>query len=116
MNEKLIGIDAKLIEVVRLEERMNALDQTLAIQSSKLDSHGKRLYDVELWQASQGDKNSVLRLITNVQDEIKEFNDRIQGLESSKDVWRGQKDVGKEFLKIAITITVAIVIYRLTKG
>ena len=116
ISERLTGIESKLSEVVRLEERVNNHEQALSRYSNRLDSHDRRLHDTELWQASYGDKNSVERLITNVQEEVASVRKKVDELESSKDVIKGQRDIGKEVLKWVAGILAAILIFKLTKG
>ncbi len=116
ISERLTGIESKLSEVVRLEERVNNHEQALSRYGNRLDSHDRRLHDTELWQASYGDKNSVERLITNVQEEVASVRKKVDELESSKDVIKGQRDIGKEVLKWVAGILAAILIFKLTKG
>ena len=79
-------------------------------------SHDPRPHDTELWQASYGDKNSVERLITNVQEEVSGLKKKVDDLESSKDVIKGQRDIGKEIFKWLAGILAAILIFKFTKG
>jgi hypothetical protein len=79
-------------------------------------SHDLELHDTELWQASYGDKNSVERLITNVQEEVSGLKKKVDDLESSKDVIKGQRDIGKEIFKWLAGILAAILIFKFTKG
>jgi chromosome segregation ATPase len=116
ISERLTGIERQLGEVVRLEERVNNHEQALARYGNRLDSHDRRLHDTELWQASYGDKNSVERLVTNVQEEVHDLKKKVDELESSKDIIRGQRDIGKEVLKWLAGIFAAIIIYMATKG
>lgn len=116
ISERLTGIESQLSEVVRLEERVNNHDQALARYGNRLDNHDQRLRESELWQANYGDRSSVERLVTNVQDDVASLKKKIDDIESTRDVNKGQKDVGKEVLKWIAGILGAILIYKITRG
>lgn len=116
ISDRLTGIESQLSEVVRLEERVNNHDQALARYGSRLDNHDARLRESELWQANYGDRSSVERLVTNVQDDVSSLKKKIDDIESTRDVSKGQKDVGKEVLKWIAGILGAILIYKITRG
>ena len=116
ISERLTGIESQLSEVVRLEERVNSHDQALSRYGSRLDNHDTRIRESELWQANFGDRSSVERLITNVQDDVGTLKKKIDALESTKDVNKGQKDIGKEVLKWVVGILGAILVYKITRG
>lgn len=116
ISERLTGIESQLSEVVRLEERVNSHDQALSRYGSRLDNHDTRIRESELWQANFGDRSSVERLITNVQDDVGNLKKKIDRLESTTDISKGQKDVSKEVLKWLVGIIGAILIYKLTRG
>lgn len=116
ISERLTGIESQLSEVVRLEERVNSHDQALSRYGSRLDNHDIRIRESELWQANFGDRSSVERLITNVQDDVGNLKKKIDQLESTTDISKGQKDVSKEVLKWLVGIIGAILIYKLTRG
>ena len=116
ISERLTGIESQLSEVVRLEERVNNHDQALARYGNRLDNHDQRLRESELWQANYGDRSSVERLVTNVQDDVASLKKKIDDIESAKDINKGQKDVGKEVLKWIAGILGAILIYKITRG
>lgn len=116
ISDRLTNIERQLGEVVRLEERVNNHEQALSRYGNRLDSHDRRLHETELWQASYGDKSSVERLVTNVQEEVSSLKKKVDDLESSKDIIRGQRDIGKEVLKWLAGIFAAIIIYMATKG
>lgn len=111
ISDRLTNIERQLGEVVRLEERVNNHEQALSRYGNRLDSHDRRLHETELWQASYGDKSSVERLVTNVQEEVSSLKKKVDDLESSKDIIRGQRDIGKEVLKWLAGIFAAIIIY-----
>lgn len=116
ISERLTGIESQLSEVVRLEERVNSHDQALSRYGSRLDNHDTRIRESELWQANFGDRSSVERLITNVQDDVGTLKKKIDALESTKDINKGQKDIGKEVLKWVVGILGAILVYKITRG
>lgn len=116
ISERLTGIESQLSEVVRLEERVNNHDQSLARYGNRLDNHDQRLRESELWQANYGDRSSVERLVSNVQDDVASLKKKIDDIESTRDVNKGQKDVGKEVLKWIAGILGAILIYKITRG
>lgn len=116
ISERLTGIESQLSEVVRLEERVNSHTQVLSRYGSRLDNHDTRIRESELWQANFGDRSSVERLITNVQDDVGALKKKIDELESSKDVIKGQRDIAKEVFKWLAGILAAILIFKLTKG
>ena len=116
ISNKLEGIESKLVEVVRLEEKVNQHDDALRRFGGRLDKHEVRLHESELWQAHQGDKSSVERLISNVQQEIKIINGEVDTIKKIQDINKGQKDIGKEVLKWLVGILGAILIYKITRG
>lgn len=116
ISDRLSGIESQLSEVVRLEERVNSHDQALSRYGSRLDNHDTRIRESELWQANFGDKSSVERLITNVQEDVGTLKKKIDDLEANKDVNKGQKDVTKEVLKWLVGIIGAVLIYKITRG
>ena len=116
MNEKLSGIESKLIEVVRLEEKVNQHDNTLTRFGGRLDKQENKMHESELWQAHQGDKSSVEKLIANVQTELQGLNKDLDEVRKTQHINSGQKDVGKDILKWAVGILTAILVYKLTRG
>lgn len=116
ISERLTGIESQLSKVVRLEERVNSHDQALSRYGSRLDNYDTRIRESELWQANFGDRSSVERLITNVQDDVGALKKKIDALESTKDINKGQKDISKEVLKWVVGILGAILVYKITRG
>jgi len=114
--ERLANIENQLSELVRLEERVNNHEQVLKNCANRLDSHESRIRDTELWQAYQGDKSSVERLINNLREEINSVRSDVFVLQSRRNVSEGQVDVGKGLLKWAAGILAGILIFILTKG
>lgn len=114
--DKLNLIEDKLTEVVRLEERVNSHEQALARYGKRIDSHDTRLRETELWQANYGDKSSVERLITNVQDEVRAVKKQVNDLETNKDVNKGRDVVVTQVVKWLVGIAAAVIIFKLTRG
>ena len=113
---RLTQIETRLNELVRLEERVNSHGQALSRYGNRLDNHDRRLQETELWQASYGDKDSVERILSNLQQEVVVLNKKVDTLESNKDIMKGQRDVSKEVLKWVSGILAAILIYKFTRG
>ena len=116
ISDRLSSIERQLSEVVRLEERVNSHEQALGRYGTRLDNHDKRIHEAELWQASYGDKSSVERLITNVQQDVVDLKKKVGNIESNQNVSKGEKEVGKEVLKWLSAILAAVVIFHLTNG
>lgn len=116
ISTRLSGIESQLSEVVRLEERVNSHDQALSRYGNRLDDHSARIRESELWQANYGDRSSVERIMEHVQSEVSSLRNKVNSLESTGDVSRGQKDIGKEILKWIVAILGSILVYKLTKG
>ena len=102
IGDRLTGIDSKLSDIVRLEERMNGHDGAIARYGDKLDIHDNRLLELELYKAKQGD-------ITGIKE-------KVDKLETAKDRYTGQRDIFKEVLKVVVGILTAILIYKFTRG
>lgn len=107
--EKLEVIEGKLSEVVRLEEKVNNLSDLLERIAKKLESHDERLRDSELWQANRGDKSSVERMITNLQDEVKD-------LKESKNISKGRTSVEHVIFKWVFGIIATVAAYNFMGG
>lgn len=116
ISDRLTGIESQLSQLVRLEERVNNHDQALARYGSRLDNHDARIRESELWQANYGDRSYVERLINTTQEDINSIKRKVDDIESTRDINKGQKDVGKEILKWVSGILAAILIYNITKG
>lgn len=116
MQDKLGNIETQLKEVVRLEERVNGHDHALSRYGNRLDNHDMRLRESELWQANHGDRASIERMITNVQENVKVISDKVDIVERQLDIGKGHKDVGKEALKWIAGILSAIIVVLLTRG
>ena len=62
INNKLLTIELQLSEVVRLEERVRSQGEVLSRYGMRLDNHGARVRELELWQAQYGDKESMVAI------------------------------------------------------
>ena len=116
ISDRLTGIEKSLAEVVRLEERMNNHDQILNRHSSRIENHDRRIHEAELWQASYGDKSSVERMITNVQEEVSGLKDKINEIESSRSLSKGHQDIIKDIVKWIAGIAAAYFAFKITSG
>jgi len=116
ITERLSGIESQLSDVVRLEEKIINHEQALKRYGNRLDSHEMRIRDAELWQAHYGDKSSVERLITNVQEELTTLRDDVSTIQKDDNVVKGQRDVGKEVLKWISGVCMALVVFMVTRG
>ena len=116
INTKLSDMGNQLAEVVRLEERIRSHSHALSRYGSRLDEHDVRLRDTEMWQAHHGDKSSVERLITNVQDEVDTVRTDIDDIKKTRDTNKGRDDTVKTILKWVAGIFAAIIVWLTTKG
>lgn len=116
ISDRLSGIENKLSEVVRLEERVSHHEETLRRYGNRLDNQDSRLRETELWQANTGDRSSVERLITNIHGELDKVINDVSGLKENQNINKGQKDVGKEILKWAVAILGGILVFKFTRG
>ena len=112
---RLSAIEQQLSEVVRLEERVNNHEQSLSRYGNKLDNHDRRIHETELWQASHGDRGSVERMLTNLQDELGDLRKKINDLETAKDVTVGQKDVSDKIFKWLAALAMTLLVFYVTK-
>lgn len=116
ISDRLSGIETKLSEVVRLEERVNHHEETLRRYGNRLDNQDSRIRETELWQANTGDRSSVERLISNIHSELDTVVKEVATMKETQNVNKGQKDVSKEVLKWIVGILGAILVYKLTRG
>ncbi len=116
ISNRLTGIEDKLSEVVRLEERVNNHEEALSRFGKRIDNHGSRIREAELWQAHHGDKSSVERLITNVQDEMVGLKNVVNNLETKTDISKGHTDIWGVVLKWLFGILAAVIIIKLGSG
>ena len=120
INDRLSAIEGKLGEVVRLEERAKIQEQLLTSCNRRLEDHGRRIHDAELWQAGYGDKEEVTRGISELKTEVGKLRRKVDNLESHTDVSKGHRDIAKEVLKwvatVSATVLAAFLIFQLNRG
>ena len=116
ISERLTGIDNRLAEVVRLEERIKAHDQILDQHTSLIESHSRRIHKAEIWQASSGDKSSVEVLINAIQKEVSHIKTQVSSLETSRSTSKGSNEVIKDIAKWVAGIVAAYLVFKLTSG
>ncbi len=104
IDRRLGGIEKKLETVVRLEERVNNHEHVISRYGNRLDETDGRLRKIELWQAENNQQN------------IANLKERIETLQDTGNVKKGQRDVTKEVLKWVAGILAAILIYQSTRG
>lgn len=113
---RLQGIEAQMATVVRLEERMHNYEDTVIRHGRRLDDHGNRVRDIELWQANHGDRSSNERLIGSIQKELEVLRKNLNVLSASKNRTDGEKDVSKAVFKWLSGILAALLLWVLTKS
>lgn len=116
ITDRLVGIESQLSELVRLEERVKSHDHTLSRYGDRLDVHDNRIRETELQQANQGDRSSVERLISNVQNELTDVKKELSDFKTKDTRNEGQKDIGKEVLKYLLAFVSAALLYKVTRG
>lgn len=116
ISSRLSGIESKLNDIGRLEERVKAHDLTLSRYGNRLDEHDDRMRSAEIWQANFGDRSRIESSLTNIKKELDQVKNKVDDIESYKDVNNGQKDVVKEILKWLSVILSGILVYTITRG
>lgn len=116
ITSRLGAIEAKLTEIVRLEERVNSHEQSLQRCHYQIDEHDKRVHQIEIWQAGQGDRKQLEAKMTQHHTDLNNIREKIDLIESTQDKSAGQKDVTKVLLQWISGILAAILTYKLTKG
>jgi len=115
IEKRLAGIEQKLENVVRLEERVNNHDEVIVRYGNRLDESDHRVRKLELWQAEHN-PDIILTTLKSNQDNIDYVRGEINTLKEKGGISKGQKDVGKEVLKWIAGILAAIIIYQSTRG
>lgn len=110
IQSKLSGIETQLSEVVRLEERVHNHEKTLGRFGNTLENHETRIRESELWQAKSGDRGSVERLISNVQEDVRKLELDLSSLNKTISKDEGEKGVSKSILKWAVGILTSVVL------
>lgn len=119
ISSRLSNIEDKLSNVIRLEEKVNNHDDTLARFGNRLDIHEKKIHSSELWQANRNDLyriETIERTIKEVSDKVDVVKQEQDAIKESSNVDKGQKDIWKEILKWISTIFGGIIIFMMTNG
>ena len=119
ISSRLSNIEDKLSNVIRLEEKVNNHDDTLARFGNRLDIHEKKIHSSELWQANRNDLyriETIERTIKEVSDKVDVVKQEQDTIKESSNVDKGQKDIWKEILKWISTIFGGIIIFMMTNG
>jgi len=114
--DRLTGIETKLSDIVRLEERMNGHESAISRYGKRLDNHDSRLREVELNQANHGDNSTTELLLSNLKTELHNIKDDVSKLQTSTERSSGRRDILKEVLKAVVVILTGILIYKFTRG
>ncbi len=112
---KLSTIEDQLSDIVRLEERMNNHESAIVRYGNRLDRHSVRIHEMELWQANHGDKASTEQLITGIRKDNDNLAEKIDVLESTKDIMAGEVKLVRSLLKWIGAIIAAMIIWALTR-
>lgn len=114
LNNKLSVIESQLTEVVRLQEKVSNQGDIIKKHDERLNHHERRIHQSELWQANYGDRSSVERLITHIQEEIHTINSDIVVLRAASNVDKGQKQISSSVFKWVSGILAAFIVYLIT--
>lgn len=115
IEKRLGGIEQKLENVVRLEERVNNHDEVIVRYGNRLDEGDHRMRKLELWQAEHNPDMIITTLKSN-RDTIDVIKNEVDSLKETGHVNKGRKDISKEILKWVAGILAAIIIYQATRG
>lgn len=114
ISERLLAIENKLSEVVRLEERVENHSRLLSKNSEMLDEHDRRLKVMELWLAKHEEGSATEKVLSNMQEETSWIRKKMTEIETSKILAKSERDMGKEILKWTAGILGAIVVFMVT--
>ena len=114
IEKRLTGIENKLENVIRLEERVSNHEQVISRFGKRIDEGDNRIRRVEIWQAEQN-PNIILSSIRSNRDNIEVVRGEVNTLKENSYVSNGRKDVFKEILKWVAGVLAAVVIYLTTK-
>lgn len=123
--ERANSIESKVSEIVRLEEKVSAQNQTLARFGNKIEDQEIRVRDLELYKANQFTKAEIERRFCNFSEELERIElkqekiiepveEKIEILQTGSNTEKGKKDVAKEILKWISTILAGILIVILS--
>lgn len=115
ISDRLGSIETNLSHLVRLEERVKGHGDIITRYGVRLDNHENRIRDVELGQASFHEEG-IDKSIRTISKEVQAISTRVSALEATKNIFSGQRDIVKEILKVAVTVLVGVIIFRLTRG
>lgn len=115
IDRRLTGIEDKLENVIRLEERVSNHERVISRYGTRLDDGDQRMRKLELWQAEHNPDLIISTLKSN-RDTIEIVKKEVDTLKDTGNVSKGQKDVAKELLKWVAGIMAAIIIYQATRG
>lgn len=114
ISTRLIGIECQLGEIVRLEERVKSHDQALSRYGNRLDSHDARLRDSELWQANYGDRGTFERSMGKFTGDLEHLKSKLAAIESKSSLGQGHKDVALAIIKYAVSVFIALLLFKMT--
>lgn len=114
ISDRLIGIENKLAEIVRLEERVKNHSHLLSKNTDRLDDHDRRLKTAELWLAKHSEGGTAEKLLIGMQEETSWIRRKLNELEASRVSIKVERDIGKEVLKWTAGILGAILAYIIT--
>ena len=115
IEKRLTGIEDKLENVIRLEERVSNHEQVISRYGRRLDEGDGRIRKLELWQAEHN-PDLILTSLRSNQEYIESVKSKVDSLEDTGYIHQGRKDVTKEVLKWVAGILAAIIIYQATRG
>jgi len=113
---RLTGVESELKDLIRLQERVDNHDDALRRYGKRLDTHDSRIREAELWQAHYGDKESVERLVANVQGEVKSLKGQVDDLQKTRDIGTGSKIITLPILKWVSAILLVLLAWQLKRG
>lgn len=115
IENRLGGIETKLENVIRLEERVSNHEHVISRYGRRLDEGDHRIRSIELWQAEHNPDLIITTLKSN-QDTIETVKEELKDIKATGNVNKGHKDIGKEILRWVASILAAYVIWKATKG
>ena len=116
INERLSGIESKLLEVVRLEEKAANHGDAISRHTSQLESLEIRVHNSELWQAHIGDKEAFDKFSLSINAKIDDLNSKIEDIEVLRSRSAGRQDIVKYILSTAVLILSSVLVYNFTQG
>ena len=111
IDTRLTGIESQLVTIVRLEERVSNHEKTLGRFGSRLEEQDDRVRNMELWQAHHKDIGNTAEF----KEDIENLENAVKTLQSTSNISKGQKDIGKEILKWVVATLTTVLIWLLTR-